>query len=182
MYPLTARSLGHHMWFCNQFPPFSPVLHCPLGLGELQAYPFPNVVLPPLPPSALSSSFIRSLHNAIFKKKKKKKTCLGALYLSRKMTSNTLCDFHRLDNCQMKLKKSLGRKRAKMCVFFVFFSLFHLRACYGCSVNMCAKEFCSEFDRLRPQPCWFALHQREAERGGSWRQGHCCHTHWPCSE
>ena len=35
---------------------FYPVLHCPLGLGELQAYPFPNVVSPPLPLSALSSS------------------------------------------------------------------------------------------------------------------------------
>ena len=30
-------SLGHHRWFCNQFSPFSPVLHCPLGLAELQA-------------------------------------------------------------------------------------------------------------------------------------------------
>ena len=30
-------SLGHHRWFCNRFPPFFSVLHCPLGLGELQA-------------------------------------------------------------------------------------------------------------------------------------------------
>ena len=35
---------------------FSPVLHCPLGLAELQACPFPDVVFPPLPLSALSSS------------------------------------------------------------------------------------------------------------------------------
>ena len=33
-----------------------PVLHCPLGLGELQACPFPDVVFPPRPLSALSSS------------------------------------------------------------------------------------------------------------------------------
>ena len=33
----------------NQFPPFSPVLHCPLGLGELQACPFPDAVFPLLP-------------------------------------------------------------------------------------------------------------------------------------
>ena len=48
--------MGHHRWFRNQFPPFFPVLHCPLGLGELQACPFPDVVFPPLPLSALSSS------------------------------------------------------------------------------------------------------------------------------
>ena len=54
--PLTARSLGHYRWFCDQFSPFSPVLHCPLGLAKLQACPFPDVVFPPLPLSALSSS------------------------------------------------------------------------------------------------------------------------------
>ena len=32
------------------------VFQCPLGLGELQACPFPDVVSPPLPLSALSSS------------------------------------------------------------------------------------------------------------------------------
>ena len=42
--------------FATQFSPFFPVLHCPLGLGELQACPFPDVVFPPLPLSALSSS------------------------------------------------------------------------------------------------------------------------------
>ena len=40
--------------FTNQFPPFFPVLHCPLGLGELRAYPFPDV-FPSLPLSALTS-------------------------------------------------------------------------------------------------------------------------------
>ena len=25
--------LGHHRWFCNQFSPFFPVLHCLLGLA-----------------------------------------------------------------------------------------------------------------------------------------------------
>ena len=49
-------SLEHQRWFHNQFPPFFPVLHCPLGLGELQACPFPDVVFPPLSLSALSSS------------------------------------------------------------------------------------------------------------------------------
>ena len=54
--PYLRGSLGHHRWFRNQFPPFPPVLHCQLGFGELQACPFPNVVFPPLPLSALSSS------------------------------------------------------------------------------------------------------------------------------
>ena len=43
-YPLTARALGHHRWLHNQFPPFSPVLHCPLWLCELQDCAFPDVV------------------------------------------------------------------------------------------------------------------------------------------
>ena len=42
--------------FATSFLLFSPVLHCPLGLAELQACPFPDVVFPPLPLSALSSS------------------------------------------------------------------------------------------------------------------------------
>ena len=41
--------------FANSFLHF-PVLHCALGLAELQACPFPDVVFPPLPLSALSSS------------------------------------------------------------------------------------------------------------------------------
>ena len=55
IYPLTRGSLGHHIWF-HKLPPFFLVLHCPLGLGELQACPVPNVVFPPLPLSAFSSS------------------------------------------------------------------------------------------------------------------------------
>ena len=53
---LTARVVGVPQMILQ--PVFSnfPVLHCPLGLGELQACPFPDVVFPPLPPSALSSS------------------------------------------------------------------------------------------------------------------------------
>ena len=54
--PLTVRIVGHYRWFHNQFPPVSPVLHCSLGLNELQACPFPEVVFPPLPLPALSSS------------------------------------------------------------------------------------------------------------------------------
>ena len=51
--PLLQGSLGHHRWFRNSV---FPVLPCPLGLGELQVCPFPDVVFPPLPLSALSSS------------------------------------------------------------------------------------------------------------------------------
>ena len=52
--------------FATSFFFFSifPVLHCPLGLAELQASPFPDVVFPPLPLSALSSSpFHCALHD-----------------------------------------------------------------------------------------------------------------------
>ena len=56
IYPLTARVVGAPQMISQQFPPFIPVLHCPLGLGELQACPFPDVVFPPLALSALSSS------------------------------------------------------------------------------------------------------------------------------
>ena len=51
IYPLTARVVGA--------PPMisQPVSsNCPLWLGELQACPFPDVVFPPLPLSASSSS------------------------------------------------------------------------------------------------------------------------------
>ena len=61
-YPLIARVTGAPQ--ISQFPPFLPVLHCPLGLGEFQACPFPDVVFPPFPLSALSSSpFHRALQN-----------------------------------------------------------------------------------------------------------------------
>ena len=42
--------------FATSFLHFFPVLNYPLGLAELQACPFPDVVFPPLPVSALSSS------------------------------------------------------------------------------------------------------------------------------
>ena len=35
--------------FATSFLYFFPVLHCPLGLAELRAFPFPDVVFPPLP-------------------------------------------------------------------------------------------------------------------------------------
>ena len=51
--------------FITSFLHFS-VLHCPLGLGELQAYPFLEVICPPLLLSALSSSpFHCALQDAI---------------------------------------------------------------------------------------------------------------------
>ena len=55
--PQPRGSLGQHRWPHNQFfSPFICVLHCPLGLGELQTCPFPVVVFPALLLSALSSS------------------------------------------------------------------------------------------------------------------------------
>ena len=54
--PRLRRSYRHHRWFHNQFPPFFSVLHCLLGLGELQACPFADVIFLPLLLSALSSS------------------------------------------------------------------------------------------------------------------------------
>ena len=54
--PLTARVVGAPQMIYNQFSPFFPVLNCPLGLAELQACPFPNVVFLPLPLSVFSSS------------------------------------------------------------------------------------------------------------------------------
>ena len=53
IYPLTARVVGApHMISQPVSSIFSPVLHCPPGLGELQACPFPDIVFPPLPLSA----------------------------------------------------------------------------------------------------------------------------------
>ena len=53
--PKQRRSLGHHRWFHIQFPPFFCILHCPLGLCQLKTCPFPDVIFPPLPLTALSS-------------------------------------------------------------------------------------------------------------------------------
>ena len=54
--PLTARVVGAPQMILQPVFSIFPVLHCPLGLAELQACPFPDVVFPPLPLSALSSS------------------------------------------------------------------------------------------------------------------------------
>ena len=60
--PLTARVVGAPQIILRPVFSIFPVLHCPLGLGELQACPFPVVVFPPFPLSALSSS---SFHCAL---------------------------------------------------------------------------------------------------------------------
>ena len=55
IYPLTARVVGTPQMISKPVSSIFFVVHCPLGLGELQACPFPDVVFPPLPLSALSS-------------------------------------------------------------------------------------------------------------------------------
>ena len=60
--PQPWGSLGHLRWFHVQFLPFFSRLHCPLGLGELQACPFPDVVFPPL---LLFASSCPSFHWAL---------------------------------------------------------------------------------------------------------------------
>ena len=54
--PLTARVVGAPHMILQPISPFFPVLHRPLGPAELQACPFPDVVFPSLPLSALPSS------------------------------------------------------------------------------------------------------------------------------
>ena len=56
IYPLIARVAWAPQMISQPVSSISPVLHCPLGLGKIQACPFPDVVFPPLPLSALSSS------------------------------------------------------------------------------------------------------------------------------
>ena len=56
IYFLPARVVGAPQMMSQPVSSIFPVLHCPLGLAELQACPFPNVVSPPLPLSALSSA------------------------------------------------------------------------------------------------------------------------------
>ena len=65
--PLTAGVVGApKMTSQPVFTPFSSVFHRPLGLGELQACPFPDIVFPPLPLFALSSStFHRAMQNGL---------------------------------------------------------------------------------------------------------------------
>ena len=55
-YPLIARVVGATQMISQPVFSFFPVLHCPLGHAKLQACPFPDVVFPLLPLSALSSS------------------------------------------------------------------------------------------------------------------------------
>ena len=63
--PVHSLVMSSHLFFCRPQATSQPipsifssssVLHCPLRLGELQASAFPDVVLPPLLLSALSSS------------------------------------------------------------------------------------------------------------------------------
>ena len=58
IYLLTARVVGAPQVISQPASSifFLSILHCPLGLGELQTSPFPGVVLPPLLLFALSSS------------------------------------------------------------------------------------------------------------------------------
>ena len=55
-YPLTVEVVWSPQMTTQPVSSIFPVLHCPLGLGELQACQFPFVVFPPHPLSALSSS------------------------------------------------------------------------------------------------------------------------------
>ena len=54
--PLTAKVVGAAQMILQSVFSIFPVLHCRLGLAELQACPFPDVVFPSLTLSALSSS------------------------------------------------------------------------------------------------------------------------------
>ena len=57
IYPLTSRVVGAPQTISQPVSSiFFLVLHCSLGLGELQACLLPDVVFPPLPLSSLSSS------------------------------------------------------------------------------------------------------------------------------
>ena len=54
--PLTTRVVGAPQMILQPVFSIFPVLHSPLTLAELRACPFPDVVFPPLPLSAWSSS------------------------------------------------------------------------------------------------------------------------------
>ena len=63
-YAVFMLHLHLHLSLNRRDPLFLFVLHCPLGLLELQACPLPDVVFPPLSLSALSSSpFHCALHD-----------------------------------------------------------------------------------------------------------------------
>ena len=57
------REGRNHKWFHNQYPPFFSVLNCPLGLGELQACPFPDVFRALLLSAVSSSPFLCALQD-----------------------------------------------------------------------------------------------------------------------
>ena len=54
--PLTPSVIGALRWLYYQFSPIFPVLRCPRWLAELSACPFSDIIFPPLPLSALSST------------------------------------------------------------------------------------------------------------------------------
>ena len=56
IYPLTARVVGTPLMILQPVSFIFAVLHCPLGLCELKASPFPDVVFLSLPLPALFSS------------------------------------------------------------------------------------------------------------------------------
>ena len=58
IYPLSARVVGPPQMISQPVSSIFPVLHCPLGLSELRACPFPDVVFPPLPLSALQCNLL----------------------------------------------------------------------------------------------------------------------------
>ena len=61
--------------FAISFLHFFSVLHYPLGLGEIQACPFPDVVFPPLFQPALSSSPLTVPCKMVFARPDERETC-----------------------------------------------------------------------------------------------------------
>ena len=62
IYPLTTKVVGAPQMISHPVSSiFSPVLRCPLGLGELQACPFPVVVFPPLFVSEVSLGPVKTV-------------------------------------------------------------------------------------------------------------------------
>ena len=63
IYPITASVVLLPQMTLQPVFSIFPVLHCPLGLGELQACQFPDVVFSPFPPLSALSSF--PFHSAL---------------------------------------------------------------------------------------------------------------------
>ena len=70
IYPLTARVVGAPQTISQPVSSIFPVLHCPRGLGELQACPFS-----PLSLSALSSSPFTVPCKMVFARPDERGTC-----------------------------------------------------------------------------------------------------------